>query len=94
MCPIAYSDTAHRMREEMQMIGELLWKLRVRNRFALAWWAFRNPDNLTMLRHEFDHMADNAGRFAGNPAECAAAHIYHGSRCRWYADRFLNIPVR
>jgi hypothetical protein len=74
------------------MIRALLWPLRVRNRFALAWWAFRNPDNLTMLRHELDYAAEYGAR--NGLAESHAAKIYHGSRCHWLARRFLDIPVR
>jgi hypothetical protein len=43
-------------------VRDLLWKWRVHNRFALAWWAFCNPDNLTMLRHELEVFARTRAR--------------------------------
>lgn len=76
------------------MLSDLFWRLRIRSRFALAWWAFRNPDNLTMLRHEMDSEATRAAWFDGNYSAIAEARRYHGEKCRWYLNRFLNLPVR
>jgi hypothetical protein len=77
------------------MISYLLWRLRIRNRFALAWWAFCNPDNLTMLRHEMQWAADHAMDGHGaEPLSETAKQQYHGSRCQWLLERFLNLPVR
>lgn len=59
-----------------------LWRLR--NRFKLAWWAFRNPDNLTMLRWELDI-------FANEPRNGPTAL---GMRAAWWRDRFLTFKVR
>lgn len=64
---------------------------RLRNRFALAWWAFCNPDNLTMLRHE---MAESARCLPDARSYSDNRRIYHGVRCDRWLERFLNLPVR
>jgi hypothetical protein len=69
------------------MISEIMWRLRIRNRFALAWWAFRNPDNLTMLRHELEIFAGATAPGTGKPTAL-------GLRAAWWLKRFLDIPVR
>jgi hypothetical protein len=66
------------------VIRALLWHWRIRNRFLLAWWAFRNPDNLTMLRHELDVFAQD---YRTGPTAL-------GARATWWLKRFLDIPVR
>jgi len=75
----------------MNPFRNLLWRLRIRNRFALAWWAFRNPDNLTMLRHDMESFTserkyDKCGRTVGLTGRA--------STCAWWIERFLNLPVR
>jgi hypothetical protein len=65
-------------------VRDLLWKWRVHNRFALAWWAFCNPDNLTMLRHELDVFSQDA----------RTGPTALGLRAAFWLERFLDIPVR
>lgn len=58
--------------------------MRLLHRLKLAWWAFRNPDNLTMLRHELDIFAQDA----------STGPTALGMRAAWWLKRFLDLPVR
>lgn len=72
------------------MIRNLLWQLRIRNRFALAWWAFRNPDNLTMLRHDMDTYQQ---QLADNDVE-RFSHDHVQATVSWWLTRYFDLPVR
>lgn len=58
--------------------------MRLRHRIKLAWWAFWNPDNLTMLRHELE-------TFSSTPSTGPTAL---GMRAAWWIKRYLDLPVR
>ena len=78
-----------------RLVGGLLWRLRLRNRFVLAWWAFKNPDNLTMLRHELAFAAsDTTMAYNERVREWQHHQSPSGAQAGWWLKRFLNLPVR
>ena len=52
-------------------------------RFKLAWWAFRHPNNLTMLRHEMVQSA-KAQEFSNS---------YHSWLCTNWVGKYLKLPI-
>lgn len=76
-------------------LRETLWKHRVRNRLYLAWWAFCNPDNLTMLAHEIRTDCSETVQVRRQGSNEWQHHSSaHAAKCQWWARRYLNLPVR
>jgi hypothetical protein len=57
----------------------------LRKRLLLAWWAFRNPDSLTMLKHDLGRDSLQRNSNGGIPLD---AH-----RAWWYL-RYLTFNVK